>query len=200
MSDLRQTLRNWRHGITLLGLPVADINWQSIAVLLHNLPDKAKFILSNLLDEGGGWATKGWNPDCDGGTSLYLSPKGMAYWLHYGGHSELYHRLFGASPEKMDCAGWIHISSCRVHIKAAPTISQRRWLATTTPVDKRGRESFWKEAPVPAYSALTKAPVPYDKVSRFDVRPVPDFDLDNDDHWERLIIRINRAADPGVPD
>lgn len=200
MSDLRQTLRDWRHGMTLLGFPVADINWQSIAVLLHNLPDKAKSIRSNLMNERGGWATKGWHPDREDGTSLYLSPKGMVYWLHHGGHFELYHRLFDVLQENMDCAGWLHISGCRVDIKAAPSSPQRRWLDTTTPVDSWGNPTVWKEAPYPAHSAMTKAPVPYDKVSRFDVRPVPDFDLDNDDHWERLMVRINRAADPSVPD
>lgn len=44
MSELRNRLDNWRQGMNLLGFNPDKVNWQSIAVLMHNVPDKQDVI------------------------------------------------------------------------------------------------------------------------------------------------------------
>lgn len=203
MSDLRQNLRDWRTGLALLGFPVADINWQSIAVLLANTDSDGKEDVRHALtSHDGGWATLGCRTNTwDGGTSLYISPKGMVYWLRHGGHTLLYHDIMGCRQDDMDKAGWLHISGGRVDVRSRMTEAQVRWLDDhkPSPSSEHSRNGDWRVYDPCEHRDMGRdynsidAPVAYPKAEPFDVRPVPGFDLDNDDHWQRLMLRIDRA-------
>lgn len=203
MSDLRQTLRDWRAGMALLGYS-GDTNWQSIAVLMSNTDDSGqRTIRRKLLDPSEGWCSHGVRvPDyrCSG-TSLYISPKGMVYWLHYGGHTTLYHDIMRCSQGTMDRAGWLHISGGRVDICSRMSEAQIRWLDAHKPNENAenslkgdwriydGKEHVTRDR---MWNSIDQ-PNEYAKADPFDVRPIPGFDLDNDEHWERLMLRIERA-------
>lgn len=203
MSDLRQQLRNWRAGMALLGMP-GDTNWQSIAVLMVNgTADHRRIIRAKLLDPNGGWSSHGCRVPEYGcsGTSLYISPKGMVYWLHYGGHTTLYYDIMHSNQGSMDNAGWLHISGGRVDIRSRMTEAQVRWLDAHKPNDKaeNQRNGDWRIYDASEHQERDRSwnsispPSPYAKVDRWDIRPIPDFDLDNDEHWDRLMLRIERA-------
>lgn len=196
MSDLRNRLDNWRQGMNLLGFNPDDVNWQSIAVLVATCPDKTDFIREQLLASRGGWATKGMATDSDG-TSLYLSPKGMVYWLRHGGHYGLYSTLFHVEQNKLDRAGWLHISGGRVDVYCRLTAIQERWLEDHKPHpdSESAVNGDWQ-----LYDALgngrvqstwrsTVPPKPYPPAEKFDIRPV------SDDDWDRLEARIAAAAE-----
>lgn len=199
MNDLRNKLNRYRRAMADLDIDTSNVDWQSFAILsLHcTQPDQINLIRRKLMDEQSGWFRDGYRDGSDG-TSLYLSPKGMPYWLHYGGHSTLYHELFGASQSRMDEAGWLHISGGRVDVHAAITSHQRRWLERHQPHPKsyhaeRGSEGHrtWRVKPYDCNSDR-KQPVPYPLVEKFDVMPVRDLDHD----WDRFMARIERAANP----
>jgi len=203
MSDLRQTLRDWRAGMALLGYS-GDTNWQSIAVLMSNTDDKGRqAIRGRLLDLNEGWCSQGVRiPEYQcSGTSLYISPKGMVYWLHYGGHVTLYHDIMRCSQGMMDRGGWLHISGGRVDIQSRMSEAQVRWLDTHKPNDKaeNRRGDDWRIYDADEHIERDRMwnsieqPHAYAKAEPFDVRPIPGFDLDNDEHWDRLMLRIERA-------
>ncbi|AXN53720.1 hypothetical protein SPS_9 [Sphingomonas phage Scott] len=196
MSDLRNRLDNWRQGMNLLGFNPDNVNWQSIAVLVENCPQRIDLIKEKLLCAGGGWATHGHREDSDG-TSLYLSPKGMVYWLDYGGHYTLYSKLMGCEQHHMDRAGWLHISGGRVDVYCRMTAIQQRWLDEHKPhpdsanamngdwrindaIDHTQRDRHWQP---------DVAPKPYADAEPFDIRPVAD------DEWDRLEMRIAAAKE-----
>lgn len=203
MSDLRQTLRRWRDGMAMLDLPGLT-NWQSIAVLMANTGEEGRRIIRNkLLDTNGGWSNHGCRiPEygCSG-TSLYISPKGMVYWLHYGGHTNLYHDIMSCRQGCMDNAGWLHISGGRVDIRSRMTEAQVRWLDGHKPNDaaENHRNGDWRVYDACEHQERDRSwnsispPTPYAKADPYDVRPILDFDLDNDEHWDRLMLRIERA-------
>lgn len=196
MSDLRNRLDNWRQGMNLLGLNPDKVNWQSIAVLMHNVPDKQDVIRAALLYERGGWATEGMAEDSDG-TSLYLSPKGMVYWLRYGGHYMLYNDLMDCRQHDLDRAGWLHISGGRVDVYCRMTAIQQRWLDDHRPHPQSANDfnGDWRIYDAEAHAVRDRqwqsetAPKPYAKADRFDIRPSPD------DDWDRLELRIQQAAE-----
>lgn len=202
MSDLRQTLRDWRAGMSLLSYS-GDTNWQSIAVLLSNSTRQRSLIRSSLLDPDEGWCSRGVRiPEYGcGGTSLYVSPKGMVYWLQHGRHQYLYHAIMNCSQFKLDRAGWLHISGGRVDVQSRMTEAQVRWLDANKPNAKaaKSKGGDWRIYDSSEHVDRDRLwnsiqqPVPYAKAEPFDIRPIPDFDIDNDEHWDRLMLRIERA-------
>lgn len=158
-----------REGFALLGVDVSKVHWQSVAVILTHASKSGTYAMSReVLKEPTGWFRDGLS-----GTyrpSLYLSPKGMPYFVEYGGHSHLYHQIFQVSQDLMDRAGWLHISDGRVDVACRMTAAQSRWLEANRP--ERGE---WRIEEV--YSnALSKPPEPYDRVAPFDVRPMLQLD------------------------
>lgn len=191
MSDLRQTVADWRQGMNLLGMSGDNVNWQSIVVLLSNVPEAAGKIKGHLTRDGGGWSTFGMAEDSDG-TSAYLSPKGMIYWLRYGGHYGWYDDILDLNQNAMDRAGWLHISDGRVDVHCRITPAQQRWLDKHKPDHRsaNSREGDWHIKPY-EHTSLQAAPQRYLDAERYDVRPLDH--IDSDENWDRLMLRIHQA-------
>lgn len=202
--QLRTKLQDMDLALRLLNVDTKDVNWQSIAVLLYHT-DKDLEIVTRLINKRYGWAKRGiGNYEA---TSLYLSPKGMVYWLEHAGHHFLYGELFGCNQASLDNAGWLHISGGRVDISARPTDAQEYWLSKNYPAqvedpDRRGwprdhnGQFLWKRAEVDQNISATRVPTPYPKGARFDVRPIHGDILTNDAAWNRLYARILAADTP----
>jgi hypothetical protein len=201
MSELRDRIRNLKAGLSALEFDTDKVNWQSIAVLLHNKPDKFSNVRDRLTDEDGGWATEG-NSANSSGTSCYLSPKGMCYWLYHGGHSRLFYDIMALNDDRMNEDGWLHISGGRVDVATAMTTAQKAWLASNTPSDNshnadRDAETgnlVWRYKDCYRTEGEKSPRKPYKQVWPYDVRPIVDFDIDNADHWDQLERRILLAA------
>jgi len=193
MSDLRKKLIDMRAGMNLLGLSGDTVNWQSIAVLMSNStqPGWEDTVWKELLNLRGGWSTQGVRKGISG-TSLYLSPKGMAYWLSYGGHERLYWFVMGCSQDKLDNAGWLHISGGRVDVRCRISPAQQRWLDSHKPHPDSEYSAYggWNIKGA-SDDAFERRPQAYDTALPFDVRPVDE--IDTDEGWERLMLRISQA-------
>lgn len=184
-SHLLAQIERYKQAVELFGFNPDDVHWQSIAVLLANgVP--AQDVRYKMMRADRGWFRDGIvrfgsddNREIEYNSSLYLSPKGMPYFVGYGGHHDLYGMMFKVGQHRLDRAGWLHISDSRVDIHARVSTMQQSWLDRNTHL--AGRYG-WNMNPY--NGGDTKAPVPLLEVEKFDVMPVASGD------WARLFRRI----------
>jgi len=166
MSDILKEINRIKEAMTLVGLNADRIHWQSVAVLLKHGRNR-QFLIGKLFDAGSGWCTDGVTHHYDGyGCSLYLSPKGMPFFVGYGGHNGLYDKMMGCSQQDMNNAGWLHISDRRIHVYGRPSRAQLRWL-----------ENYAHEHGISWRGDLDRGdtPRPCAEAEPFDVRPADDW-------------------------
>jgi hypothetical protein len=184
MSELQNRVNVIRNSMETVGLRTAHIDWQCFAVCLTVSSERER-VIAKLFDAGSGWFRDGISRRYKYyQTSLYLSPKGMPFYVGYAEHEQLYDGIMGCSQHKMNMAGWIHVSGGDCRISKRPTSMQLAWLE---------RNKHRVRAPNldrPDWTEVEE----YPKAARFDVMPMVELD------WDRLERRIRRAMSPDTLD
>lgn len=154
-----------------------SVYWPAVAVALMHSSNAQRLTSQLARDSSNMWRTSFQHGDY--ADSLYLSPKGMPFYVDYGGHDTLYAIMMNIPQHTLNMAGWIHVSDGHAHISVHPTVEQRRWLDSHR---TRDGEVFQERI---IFSGLQRRS-PNEAVDRWDVRPPTD-KTDPDRYFQRLV-------------